>query len=121
MRDFSLVPVEHEPDFSDVSLVPVDHDPFSADGPVQQAQTQPPNGAAPPDVGAPVIGNGGQFSSGTAIGNKTADIASKVAYGMMHQIATLPQRALEASAVDVQHLGEGGYTPQSIGSAAERR
>lgn len=46
MPDFSLVPVDHQPDFSDVSLVPVDHDPFSADDAVpqiqtQQAQTQP--------------------------------------------------------------------------------
>lgn len=41
MADYSLVPVDHQPDFSDVSLVPVDHDPFSADDVVQQAQTQP--------------------------------------------------------------------------------
>jgi hypothetical protein len=38
MDDYSLVPVEHQPDFEDVSLVPVDHDPFSADGVTQQAQ-----------------------------------------------------------------------------------
>jgi hypothetical protein len=38
MPDFSLVPVEHQPDFADVSLVPVDHDPFSADRTTQQAQ-----------------------------------------------------------------------------------
>jgi len=41
MPDFSLVPVDHQPEFEDVSLVPVDHDPFSADGVVQQAQVQP--------------------------------------------------------------------------------
>jgi hypothetical protein len=40
MADFSLVPVEHQPDFSDASLVPVDHDPFADDGATQQAQTQ---------------------------------------------------------------------------------
>ena len=40
MADFSLVPVEHQPDFENVSLVPVDHDPFSADGVTQQAQSQ---------------------------------------------------------------------------------
>jgi len=32
MSDFSLVPVDYQPDFGDVSLIPVDHDPFSADG-----------------------------------------------------------------------------------------
>jgi hypothetical protein len=126
MPDFSLVPVDHQPDFGDVSFVPVDHDPFSADGMIQQARTQlatqPERLAAAadlPDVGAPAIGDGGQFSSGTAIGNKAADIASKVAYGMMTQLATLPQRAIDASATDVQHLGEDGYTPQSIGPAVE--
>jgi hypothetical protein len=41
MPDFSLVPVDHQPDFSDVTLVPVDHDPFSADCAIQQAGTQP--------------------------------------------------------------------------------
>ena len=28
MPDYSLVPVDYQPDFSEVSLVPVDHDPF---------------------------------------------------------------------------------------------
>lgn len=40
MPDFSLVPVDHQPDFEDVSLVPVDHDPFSADGVTLEAQAQ---------------------------------------------------------------------------------
>jgi len=65
MTDFSLVPVDHQPDFSDVSLVPVDRDPFSADGATQQARTQtqpesppqqPATGAGQPDVGAPAVG-----------------------------------------------------------------
>ena len=66
MPDFSLVPVDHQPDFSDVSLVPVDHDPFGADGTTQQAQfqlaqtqtqpasaqpQQPVTGAGQPNVG----------------------------------------------------------------------
>jgi hypothetical protein len=38
MADYSLVPVEHQPDFENVALVPVDHDPFSADGVTQQVQ-----------------------------------------------------------------------------------
>ena len=41
MPDYSLVPVDYQPDFSDVSLVPVDHDPFGADDITQQAQAQP--------------------------------------------------------------------------------
>ena len=40
MPDFSLVPVDHQPDFSDVSLVPVDHDPFSIDDAIGQSQSQ---------------------------------------------------------------------------------
>jgi hypothetical protein len=34
-------------------------------------------------------------------------------------LATLPQRALESSAQDVQHLGEAGYEPKSIGPSVE--
>jgi len=51
MADYSLVPVEHQPDFENVSFVPVDHDPFGDGGAIpgapvqlaqaQQAQTQP--------------------------------------------------------------------------------
>ena len=40
MPDYSLVPVDYQPDFDDYSLVPVDHDPFAADGVAQQAQIQ---------------------------------------------------------------------------------
>jgi hypothetical protein len=40
MPDYSLVPVDYQPDFSDYSLVPVDYDPFSHDDPIQQARTQ---------------------------------------------------------------------------------
>lgn len=59
MPDFSLVAVDHHPDFDDLSLVPVDHDPFSADGMVQQARTQPESQpqrlATGADIGAPDI------------------------------------------------------------------
>jgi hypothetical protein len=126
MPDFSLVPVDHQPDFGDVSFVPVDHDPFSADGLIEQARTQLESqpqrlatGVDLPDVGAPAIDDGGQFSAGTAIGNKAADIAGKIGYGMMTELATLPRRAFEASATDVGHLGENGYTPRSTGPAVE--
>jgi hypothetical protein len=60
MPDFSLVPVDHQPDFSDVSLVPVDHDPFSADDLIQRTRVRPEsepqwlaNGAGQPNVSAP--------------------------------------------------------------------
>ena len=62
MPDYSLVPVDYQPDFDDYSLVPVDHDPFAADGLTQQAQiqlaqAQPqqqlPAGAGQPDAAAP--------------------------------------------------------------------
>ncbi len=60
MPDYSLVPVDHQPDFDDYSLVPVDYDPFAADGLAQQtqiqlaqAQPQPPAGAGQPDAITP--------------------------------------------------------------------
>ena len=63
MPDYSLVPVDHQPDFDDHSLVPVDHNPFIADGLTQQAQQaqaqlqqQPPAVAGQPDAGAPAAG-----------------------------------------------------------------
>ena len=86
MPDFSLVPVDHQPDFADFSLIPVDHDPFSTDGAAQPVQTQPTPESPPqqpvtgpdlPDVGVPLIGDGGQFSPGVPWANKAADIASK--------------------------------------------
>ncbi len=53
MDDFSLVPVDHQPDFSDVSLVPVDHDPFAADGVTgQQTQAQPQTQFQPAQAGS---------------------------------------------------------------------
>jgi len=67
MPDFSLVPVDYQPDFDDYSLVPVDHDPFAADGLAQQAQIQlaqaqpqqqPATGTGQPDAGAPAAGGG---------------------------------------------------------------
>ena len=68
--NYSLVPVDHQPEFDDYSLVPVDHDPFvAADGVTQrrnstaQAQSpqgspqQPPaTGAGQPDAGPPAAG-----------------------------------------------------------------
>jgi hypothetical protein len=69
MPNYSLVPVDYQPEFDDHSFVPVDHDPFAADGVAQQpriqmAQAQPQGpqqqspapGAGQPDAGAPAVG-----------------------------------------------------------------
>jgi hypothetical protein len=66
MPDYTLVPVDYQPDFDGYSLVPVDYDPFAADGVAQQSQIQyaqaqtqgppqqqPATGAGQPDAGAP--------------------------------------------------------------------
>jgi hypothetical protein len=67
MPDYSLVPVDYQPDFDNHSLVPVDHDPFAADGLTQQAQfqlaqaqpqQQPAAGPDQPDTGVPGAGGG---------------------------------------------------------------
>lgn len=91
MPDYSLVPVDHQPNFDDYSLVPVDHDPFAADGATQQAQfQQPPTPAQPqpqgppqqqpatgvgqPGINGPATGNSPSGSGGVAgVGNAGAD------------------------------------------------
>ena len=103
MPNYSLVPVDHQPDFDGHSLVPVDYDPFAADGPAQQAQIQqaqaepqgppqqpPAMGAGQPDAGAPAAG-GVSSESVSGIGS-TAGVPS-------HQQAlkSLPQRVISRS------------------------
>jgi hypothetical protein len=91
MPDYSLVPVDYQPNFDGYSLVPVDYDPFAADGPVQQAQLQQPpapspppqpqtpppppaTGAGQPGVNGPATGNGpGGPGGGAAVGNAGSD------------------------------------------------
>jgi hypothetical protein len=81
MPDYSLVPVDYQPDFGDYSLVPVDYDPFAADDVIQQAQIQqaqaqpqgppqqqPATGAGQPDAGAPAAGGAPSGSEGGGIG-----------------------------------------------------
>src|SRR3954447_5318235 len=77
MSDYSLVPVNHQPDFDDYSLIPVDHDPFAADGPAHQAQIQlaqdqpqlqPATGVGQPDADAPAAGGDPSGSVGGGIG-----------------------------------------------------
>jgi hypothetical protein len=59
MPDYTLIPVDYQPDFSDYSLVPVDYNPFAAEDAIQQAQVQaesqpqqPATGIAQPNAGA---------------------------------------------------------------------
>jgi hypothetical protein len=88
MDDYSLVPVEHQPDFENASLVPVDHDPFGADGITQQAQfpqpqtqaqqapqTQPQAGVGQPPVNEPTSGNV-PVRSGDGVAGSNAGSAS---------------------------------------------
>jgi hypothetical protein len=126
MPDFSLVPVDHQPDFSDVSLVPVDHDPFSADGVTRQAQLQPAqtqpqsppqppaNGAGLSDVGvsadrsmAPVPDRSSHLAPGDSY--PTADAAAVAALEDINSISQLC--GLEyAGRVYQKWLGYGDYS-----------
>lgn len=70
-----------------------------------------------PDVGDPAIGDGGQFSEGTRLGNKSADIGSKLGYGMMTGAVTSPyhiaKNMVEGSQESMQD-GVGELSPKSI-------
>jgi hypothetical protein len=70
MADYSLIPVDHQPDFSDASLIPVDHDPFGADGAVQQAQAQPAQTETQPEQTQPQ-------QPPTEVGQPNADAADR--------------------------------------------
>jgi hypothetical protein len=113
MPDYSLVPLEYQPDFSDFSLGPVDHDPFApneADGMIHQANiplANQPQRASPYNP------------EGDAAAMSPETYVNPFVQRTLGNLATLPQRAIDASAEDVRHLGEDGYTPQSIGPAVE--
>jgi hypothetical protein len=88
MPDYSLVPVDHQPDFADHSFVLVDYDPFAADGVAQQAQIQlaqaqpqqqPPTGAGQPDAGVPAAG--GVLSPLTENGRVDSYVYKKISTG----------------------------------------
>lgn len=53
MLDFSLVPVDYQPNFGDYSLVPVDYDPFAGDDASRPAQFQPTQGLSAQVQGQP--------------------------------------------------------------------
>jgi hypothetical protein len=69
MPDYSLVPVDYQPDFDGYSLVPVDHDPFTEDGVAQQSQIQQPPTPAQPQPQQPAMGAGQPGVNGPATGN----------------------------------------------------
>jgi hypothetical protein len=93
MPNYSLVPVDYQPDFDGYSFVPVDYDPFAGDDLVQQAQFQQPStptqpaqpqpqtqpqqpatGAGQPGVNGPATGNNPSGSGGGAgVGNAGID------------------------------------------------
>ncbi|WP_298279496.1 HYD1 signature containing ADP-ribosyltransferase family protein [uncultured Bradyrhizobium sp.] len=67
MSEFSLVPVDHQPEFESYSLVPVEHDPFAGDDVTPQAQQaqsqQPARGVS--QSSAPILGAGRTEAAGS--------------------------------------------------------
>jgi hypothetical protein len=132
MSDFSLVPVDHLPDFGDVSLIPVDYDPFSADGAIQQAGTQPESPPRPlttgpdlPDVGAPASAIEGA-SDGShplllASAGDSYPTADAAAIAALQEVNPTSQRyGLECAGRVYQKwlgLGDYSYTPPVEGDS----
>lgn len=102
MTEFSLVPVDHQPDFSDVSFVPVDHDPFSADDMIQQARTQLESQLqrlAISDAPIPGDTNAAMPEVYQPRAVRLGAMLTRAATGL----ATLPQRAIEAAKISAAH------------------
>jgi hypothetical protein len=95
MPDFSLVPVDHQPDFSDVSLIPVDHDPFGADGAIQQAGAQPES----QPQRAPTYND----PEGDAAAMSPETYVNPFVKRTLGDLATLPQRAIDAAKISAAH------------------
>lgn len=103
MPSATLVPVDHEPNFGGVSLVPVDHAPDF--GPTLVPVEHNPFdysgvGAAMPE----------SYGANVPIRDPLANAVASV--------ATLPKRAIDASAADLATMGSGDPM-QSIGPALE--
>jgi hypothetical protein len=89
MPDYSLVPVDHQPDFDGYSLVPVDYDPFAADGVTQQAQIQQPpipTQTAQPQPQQPATGAGQPGVTGRRPATAPADRVAALASAMQEMI-----------------------------------
>jgi hypothetical protein len=132
MPDYSLVPVDYQPNFDDYSLVPVDHDPFAADGVAQQAQIQQPTptqpaqpqpqtqpqqpatGAGQPGVTGPATGNSSSAPGGGAGvkrfgSDEGGDFPSRNA-GIGFQSA---DRAWDAALKEMRDLGAQHYPEET--------
>src|SRR5436309_5686751 len=136
MPDYSLVPVDYQPDFGDYSLVPVDHDPFAEDGVTQQAQIQQPptptqpaqprpqtrpqqpaTGAGQAGVNGPATGNSPSGSGGVAGverfgGAEGGDFPSRNA-GIGFESA---DRAWDAALKEMRDLGAQYYPEETKSS-----
>jgi hypothetical protein len=129
MPDFSLVPVDHQPDFGDVSLVPVDYDPFSADGVTRQAaapgesydpdlesasgvpasgQTYNPSAAPISPPGKPVLANqqqpGDMSGPGPASGGDSSSFGNSLLQGAINAVP-----GAYYSGVAQQQFRQGNY------------
>jgi hypothetical protein len=117
MADYSLVPVDHQPEFENVSLVSVDHNPFSDDGVTQraqgqQAQTQPaqpqprpPAGVSEPNVGPP--SNNTQASEPTPSTTSTPQPPAPTQVGYNGIPQTMPPSGPTPDAVTPQQVLQG--------------
>jgi hypothetical protein len=133
MPDYSLVPVDYQPNFDEYSLVPVDYDPFAADGATQQAQfqqpptptqpaqpqpQQPATGAGQPGVNGPATGNSPSGSGGIAGikrfgGDEGGDFPSRNA-GIGFQSA---ESAWDAALKEMRDLGTQYYPNEAKSSS----
>ncbi|MHC2255480.1 hypothetical protein ACVILK_005172 [Bradyrhizobium embrapense] len=143
MPDYSLVPVDYQPDFGDYSLVPVDHDPFAADGVTQQAQVQqaqaqpqglpqqqPPTGAGQPNADAPAAGGdpsgsvGGGIRPAGRVPNPTLDQGADKAAPLSGHANPTPADSLASHAGPIPLLENGKvdsyfYARNSTGTPPE--
>jgi hypothetical protein len=131
MPDYSLIPVDYQPDFSDYSLVPVDYDPFAADDVIQQARTEKesqPQRLAPrtgvPDVGAPTPAIDTPAGSRPVLLAAAGDnypTADAVAIAALQEANPTSQRRGQEYAGRVYQkwlgLGDYSYTPPIEGDA----
>ena len=125
MPDFSLVPVDHQPNFPEFALVPVDHDPFSANGTTQQIPAQPlATDAGPSNDGANIGDESGSnqsrpvFLAAAGDSYPTADAAAVAALQDIHP--TSQSRGAEYAGRIYQRwlgLGDYSYTPPIEGDA----
>ena len=122
MPGYSLVPVDYQPDFEGVSLVPVDYDPFAADGPIQQAATQPARPAATARFRSAAVRSANAAVRAAAPANAPTASALRSATA-----GTRSTRAISGLAADARRpqrdAGDGvsGTTPNPVAQALAGR